>query len=124
MHITLEGDQIGMVSAHANALPESEDFVYYDHTIGITFKFNPIDLTSEIISRDPLELPTSDLRDQLCVEMEAYIKKAYRTPKCKYNIHLKDADPNHMIIEISCINVSLQNFWAGEWQNTYVVKNG
>ncbi len=29
-----------------------------------------------------------------------------------------------MVIEISCLNLNCPNFWTGEWQSTWTIKDG
>lgn len=103
-----------MVTTRGNLNQEDEagDFIYYDHTIGKTFKFNPIDLKSEVVSSDPVDVPTSPLRDEVCKLMDKYMSTYYMKGIGKYNIFLEG---DKMIIEISCINTNLSNYWSGEW---------
>jgi len=66
---------------------DENDFSYYDHTISTSFKFDPITMEGEIISSDAMDVPTNDLREKLIPLCDAYSKKAYRKPKCKFNVH-------------------------------------
>ena len=66
-------------------------------------------------------MPTNALRESLIPVLDAYVKKAFRKPKCKFNVHL-DGETIH--IDISCLNINLPNFWTGEWQSSYIIENG
>jgi len=57
----------------------------------------------------------------LIPELTAYVLKAFRKPKCKFGCFL---DGDTQIIDLSCLNINLPNFWTGEWQSHYEVKNG
>lgn len=110
-----------MVHPNGHIGESDTDFTYYDHSNNTTFKFNPITLEGEITSRDPIDQPTNNLRDQLIPLLDAYVKKAYRTPKSKFNIHL---DGEALQIDLSCLNINLPSFWTGEWQCSYRLEDG
>ena len=67
-HVNLGGDKIGMVHPSGHCGQSDADFTYYDHTINTTFKFDPITLVGEVVAADPMQLPTSQLREDLIVE--------------------------------------------------------
>ena len=77
-----------MVHPSGHIGQDENDFTYYDHSITTSFKFDPITLQGEIVSSDAMDVPTNDLREGLVKACDAYSKKAYRKPKCKYNVHL------------------------------------
>lgn len=87
-HVNLPGDVIGMVHPAGHVGTDASDLTYYDHTINKSFKFNPITLEGEVTSSDTVDLPTNDLREKLIPLTKAYMEKAFRKPKCKFNIHL------------------------------------
>ena len=97
---------------------DSGNFLYYDHENQVTFSFNPFSQAATITNEGANDVATSPFRDQLCSELNAICKNPcfYTTGKWRFNVY-QQGDPSHMIIEISVLNVSLSNFWSGEWQS-------
>lgn len=70
VHIDLPDGRKGMVTAEGFSGDENgspaDMFMYYDFTHQCVFKFNPADSSQvEIVSDDPMQIATSDLREQL-----------------------------------------------------------
>jgi methionine salvage enolase-phosphatase E1 len=61
-HISLPDGRLGMVSENGYAGQSIDDFTYYDSTAKVSFKFDPFTLVSEIVSDQPIEVPTCELR--------------------------------------------------------------
>ena len=70
-----------------------------------------------------MQQPTSANHANLEQETKAYVAKAYRKGKALYSVQQGD-DDGHQVIIISCHNVKLDSYWAGEWQSTWTVKDG
>ena len=64
------------------------------------------------------------MHSELIENQNKYIQKAYRKGNVLYSVQQQGDDEGHQLIELSCINVKLESFWAGEWQSTWVLKDG
>jgi len=47
-------------------------------------------LEGEIVSKAAMDVPTNKLREELVPLLDKYVKKAFRKPKAKFNIHLQE----------------------------------
>ena len=70
-----------------------------------------------------MQKPTSELHAVLLETAKTYCESAYRAGKVLYSVTQGDNE-GHQLIELSCMNVKLDSFWAGEWQSTWTVNNG
>ena len=127
-HIVLPNGKVGIVTATGNA-SQTDDFTYYDSNLGITFSFNPFTYPftqmGEIVSEEPMVIATSELRDALKPELVNYTENSFRNQgntKALYAVHQVAED--HLLIEISCLNIKLESMWAGEWQSTWNLEGG
>jgi hypothetical protein len=123
----LPGGKIGMVTAKGNATGDEDmEFTYYDAILGLTFKFNPFiypfTLEGEIVSEEAMEVPSNELRGALVEEVKSYLSVSFADKKALFAVN-QEGD-THQVIEISCQNIKLESMWAGEWQSTWVVKDG
>ena len=83
-HVPLPNSKSAMVSEAGFVGESDSDFSYYDGTLGITFKFDPFTLVSEIVSEQPREMPTNQLREEIAGEIQKYVGVAYRDGKALY----------------------------------------
>jgi hypothetical protein len=82
VHIQLPNGTIGLVTEGGNAgEADNGDFLYYDNQLKVSFCFNPFTLVSFIVSEEPMQVPTSAMRDSLVSHVEAYTAKAFRQGK-------------------------------------------
>ena len=88
-HIILPNGKVAIVTSIGNA-SQGDDFTYYDSTLNLTFSFNPFTypftLQGEIVSEEPMQVPTSDLRDQLKTEMASYMGVSFRKDKALFSV--------------------------------------
>lgn len=127
-HIILPNGKMAIVTATGNA-SQADDFTYYDSTLGLSFSFNPFTYPftqmGEIVSEEPMQVATSDLRESLKTELDSYTDTCFRNQantKALFAVHQLADD--HQLIEISCHNVKLESKWAGEWQSTWTLQGG
>lgn len=81
-HIVLPDGRKAMVTAQGNCAEESDDpkdmFQYYDSTLQLVFKFDPLQPSnSEIVSNDPMAVSSNELREALVPAVGKYLEKAY-----------------------------------------------
>jgi len=91
-HICLPGGKVAMVTTTGNAsTAEDTSFNYYDSTLGITFSFDPFTypftLEGKIVSEEPMQVPTSTLKDQLVQGFTSYLKSSYADKKALFAVH-------------------------------------
>jgi hypothetical protein len=80
-HINLGNDKIAMVTENGHAGEGPTDFLYYDSTNELTFKFDPFTQQGEVLSDEKMEIPTCDLREALMKDLKHYVDHAYRKGK-------------------------------------------
>lgn len=80
-HIILPNGKMAIVTATGNA-SQADDFTYYDSTLGLSFSFNPFTYPftqmGEIVSEEPMQVATSDLRESLKTELDSYTDTCFR----------------------------------------------
>jgi hypothetical protein len=124
--VALPNGKTAIVTASGNA-SQGDDFTYYDSVLGISFSFDPFTYPftqmGEIVSDQPMEIPTSALRDGLISELATYTDQSFRNmgnTRALYAVHQLAED--NIQIEISCHNIKLESKWAGEWQSTWNIQ--
>ena len=123
-HILLPDGRKGLVSSAGFSGTETEDpkdmFVYYDYTHQLAFTFNPLAPSeSSIVSDQPMEVPSTPLKDAIVAAMPAYLQKSYGQGNALFSVTI-DGDQN-MNIEISSHSAKLESFWSGIWLSTWTV---
>ena len=83
-HITLPDGRKGLVTEVGYAGESVSDFIYYDSTQGLTFKFDPFSLEAELITDEKMDVPTTPLRDSLLPELTSYVNEAFRKDKALF----------------------------------------
>ena len=80
-HIILPNGKVAIVTATGNA-SQADEFTYYDSTLGLSFSFNPFTYPftqmGEIVSEEPMQIATSDLRESLKTELGTYTESSFR----------------------------------------------
>jgi hypothetical protein len=86
-HIPLPDGRSGLVTAGGNAgESENGDFMYYDNVLGLSFSFNPFTLAAQIVSDEPMQIPSGPTREALVNELALYTSKAYRKGKVLFSV--------------------------------------
>jgi len=86
-HILLPDGRSALVTAGGNAGDaENGDFMYYDNVLGLSFSFNPFTLAAQIVSDEPMQIPSGALREELVNHLANYTSKAYRKGKVLFSV--------------------------------------
>ena len=98
-------------------------FMYYDYTHQLCFAFNPLAPSeSSIVSDDPMEVPTNELKEGLTAPLAEYLEKNYGSGKALFQVTTDGADTTTIVI--SSHSYKIEAFWTGIWLSTWTLSGG
>lgn len=118
-------DEEGNVVEQAPVAVQSSDFTYIDRAKNIKFSFNPLTLEARFDAADAYideeyQVPENffNLKNELVQQLNKYISTQYRSGTTYISV---GANPQQIVVNISCHNINFKNFWGGEWLSKWTI---